>query len=367
MVEFRTGNILDADVDALVNTVNCVGIMGRGIALQFKHAYPDNFKAYEAACKVKLVQPGSMFVFETGRLSPRFIINFPTKRHWKGKSRIEDIASGLVDFVKVIKDRGIKSVAIPPLGAGLGGLAWSEVRPMIEQAVSNLPEVRTLIYEPAGAPDAAALARNRPIPTMTAGRAALVVLLQRYLNGLMDPFVSLLEAHKLLFFMQEAGQPLKLQFCKANYGPYAVNLRHVLNNIEGHLIAGYGDGGDDPTKALSIIPGAYEDANRVVAEDMATRERFDRVAKLIDGFETPYGMELLSTVYWAAQQDGARDFGEVVDTVYAWNDRKRQFSPEQIKLAYRTLIERDWLDAKKPALNLPSNVTKPRAGDRLVV
>ncbi|MGB3898154.1 MAG: macro domain-containing protein [Mesorhizobium sp.] len=365
MVEFRTGNILDADVDALVNTVNCVGVMGRGIALQFKNAYPDNFKAYEAACKRNLVQPGRMFVFETGRFSPKFIINFPTKRHWRGKSRIEDIESGLVDFIKVLRSHPIKSVAIPPLGSGLGGLRWSEVRPMIEGAVKQLPDVRSIVYEPSGAPDADALARNRPVPKMTPGRAALVVLLQRYLNGLMDPFVTLLEAHKLLYFMQEAGQPLRLIFRKANYGPYAENLRHVLNEVEGHLIAGYGDGGDDPTKSLSIIPGAYEDAEAVVDQDIATRDRFDRVAKLIDGFETPYGMELLATVYWTAKNEGARNFSEVRELVYAWNDRKRQFASEEIKLAYRSLIERGWIEARMPSLIVPSDVSKPKAGPRL--
>ncbi|WP_379069224.1 macro domain-containing protein [Mesorhizobium sp. UC74_2] len=365
VVEFRTGNILDADVDALVNTVNCVGVMGRGIALQFKNAYPDNFKAYEAACSRKEVQPGRMFVFETGRFSPRFIINFPTKRHWRGNSRIEDIKSGLVDFVDVIRSRKIKSVAIPPLGAGLGGLKWTEVRPLIEKAVQELPDTDVIIYEPSGAPDSAALARNRPVPDMTPGRAALVVLLQRYLNGLMDPFVTLLEAHKLLFFIQEAGQPLRLQFNKGNYGPYAENLRHVLNAIEGHLIAGYGDGGDEPGKSLRLVPGAYEEADKFIANDDATRRRFDRVARLVDGFETPYGLELLATVYWLAKVEGAPTLSKVKDLVYQWNHHKRRFSPQELSLAYTTLIERGWLDAKKPATMTPKDVAKPSIGTQL--
>ena len=121
-IELRTGDIFKADADAIVNTVNCVGIMGRGIALQFKNAYPSNFKAYKAACDAEQVQPGRMFVFETGKFTPRFIINFPTKRHWKGKSRIEDIEAGLVALTDEIKSRGIKSIAIPPLGAGLGSV-----------------------------------------------------------------------------------------------------------------------------------------------------------------------------------------------------------------------------------------------------
>ena len=128
-IELRIGDIFKADADAIVNTVNCVGIMGRGIALQFKNAYPANFKAYKVACDAEQVQPGRMFVFETGKFTPRFIINFPTKRHWKGKSRIEDIESGLIALGEEIASRGIKSVAIPPLGAGLGGLDWDDVLP----------------------------------------------------------------------------------------------------------------------------------------------------------------------------------------------------------------------------------------------
>lgn len=151
MIEYPSGDILQCEANALVNTVNCVGVMGRGIALQFKNVYPENFKAYEAACKHEAVQPGRMFVFETGQLTlPRFIINFPAKRHWRGKSRIEDIDAGLVDLVNVIRDKGIRSIAIPPLGAGLGGLDWNEVRPRIERALAELAEVRVLVFEPKG-------------------------------------------------------------------------------------------------------------------------------------------------------------------------------------------------------------------------
>ena len=145
MIEFKTGNILEANADALVNTVNCVGVMGRGIALQFKNMFPDNFKAYAAACRRSEVQPGKMFVFETGELSPRYIVNFPTKRHWKGKSRIEDIESGLIDLVRVINQKNIRSIAIPPLGSGLGGLDWSDVRPRIVAALDQVVSVSTAI------------------------------------------------------------------------------------------------------------------------------------------------------------------------------------------------------------------------------
>lgn len=342
MIKFTTGNILEADVDALVNTVNCVGVMGRGIALQFKNSFPENFQAYAAACKREEVQPGKMFVFETGELSPRYIINFPTKRHWKGKSRMEDIDAGLADLVRVIERTRIGSIAIPPLGSGLGGLDWSEVRPKIIAALEHV-DVSTIIYEPAGAPDAKAIARNRQVPNMTPGRAALVVLMQRYLDGLMDPFVTLLEAHKLMFFMQEAGEDLKLRYAKANYGPYAENLRHVLNSVEGHLLSGYSDGGDEPTKQITLVPGAYEDAEKFLANSGETRRRFDRVAELVDGFETPYGLELLSTVYWVAHNENAGSLDQIRTKIHDWNYRKRRFTADQIAIALNALSKRGWL------------------------
>jgi O-acetyl-ADP-ribose deacetylase (regulator of RNase III) len=193
------GDILRADAEAIINTVNCVGVMGRGIALQFKKAWPNNFNAYALACKNKDVQPGRMFIFETGQLAnPRYIINFPTKRHWRAASRIEDIESGLVALVDDIQRLGIKSVAIPPLGAGLGGLDWAIVREKIEEAMQPLRDVDVFLYEPIGAPQNDKIAKHKAVPNMTAGRAVLIELVQRYLRGLLDPTVSLLEVHKLL-------------------------------------------------------------------------------------------------------------------------------------------------------------------------
>jgi len=149
MIEYKNGNILKENVDAIVNTVNCVGVMGRGLALQFKKAYPVNFKSYADACTKGEVQPGRMFVFATEQLiHPRFIINFPTKRHWRDKSRMDDIKSGLQELVKVIYDNNIYSIAIPPLGSGLGGLNWKEVKQNLEEALQPLKDVRVIIFEP---------------------------------------------------------------------------------------------------------------------------------------------------------------------------------------------------------------------------
>ncbi|NOK21201.1 type II toxin-antitoxin system antitoxin DNA ADP-ribosyl glycohydrolase DarG [Corallococcus carmarthensis] len=152
MIEAGTGDLLKADVEALVNAVNTEGVMGKGIALQFKQAFPGNFKAYKQACDRKEVRPGSMFVFDQKGLAgaPRYIINFPTKRHWRSPSRIEDVESGLVDLVRVIQELRISSIAVPALGCGNGGLSWSEVEPLITAALGNLEGVRVKLFAPAG-------------------------------------------------------------------------------------------------------------------------------------------------------------------------------------------------------------------------
>lgn len=343
MIEFRSGDILKSDAEALVNTVNCVGVMGRGIALQFKNAFPANFQAYAAACKREQVQPGRMFVFETGQLAPRYIINFPTKRHWRGRSRLDDIDSGLKALVAEIRARGIRSIALPPLGSGLGGLNWwAEVRPRVEKALRSLNDVQVIVFEPNRAPASETMRHRREVPQMTAGRAALVELIHRYLGGLLDPFVTLLEVHKLMYFLQVAGEPLKLRYKAAPYGPYAENLRHVLHAIEGHLIAGYDYGGDAPDKPLSLVPGAVEEAAEFLAEHRNTRERFDRVAALVEGFESPFGLELLSTVHWIMHNEPVRTLPDVIARTYAWNDRKRRFTPRQIGIAADVLTAQGW-------------------------
>ena len=349
MIEYKRGDMLREDAEALVNTVNCVGVMGRGIALQFKNAFPKNFKAYTAACKNEEVQPGRMFVFETGQLTnPRCIINFPTKRHWRGKSRMEDIEAGLKALVDTLRQYDIRSVAIPPLGSGLGGLDWSEVRPRIEATLQPLTDVRVIVYEPDGAPATEKMVHNREVPTMTAGRAALVELMNRYLGGLLDPFVTLLEVHKLMYFMQEAGEPLRLKYQKGSYGPYAENLRHVLHAIEGHLVCGYDDGGDAPDKHLKLVPGATEDAMTFLQQHPETRIRFDKVANLVEGFESPFGLELLSTVHWVMKKESVNSVNEVINHTYAWNDRKRQFTPRQIALAANVLSSKGWAKSLQP-------------------
>lgn len=347
MVKVVTGNLLEAKVDALVNTVNTAGVMGKGLALQFKKAFPANSKAYEAACKQGAVEIGKMFVFDAGGIVlPRYIINFPTKRHWRGGSKLEFIELGLKDLVRVIKDLRIRSIAIPPLGAGLGGLDWRQVRPLIEQALVALDGVETLIFEPKGAPPPAEMKNATTKPNMTPGRGAVLVLMNRYLVPGYDYLLSLLEVQKLAYFLQEAGQPLKLAFSKDHYGPYADNLRHVLHRIEGHFVEGFGDGKNKPETPLKLLPGAAEQAESFLVADQDTQSRLSKVAELIEGYETPFGMELLSTVHWVSKHDAeaGQSPDEAVRAVHAWNTRKATtMKPQQIHVAWHHLKESGWL------------------------
>lgn len=344
-MKFTQGDIFTANTEAIVNTVNCVGVMGRGIALQFKKKFPENFKEYESACNREEVVPGKMFVYETGALfNPRIIINFPTKRHWRGESKIEDIENGLIDLVRIIKEKNIKSIALPPLGCGLGGLDWNKVKVLIAKHLSILNDVEVLVFEPAGAPAAEEMVKNRKVPEMTSGRAALIELVAQYLKGLLDPIVTLLEVHKLMYFLQASGENLRLNYTKGTFGPYSENLRHVLNAIEGHLISGYADGGDKPDKRLKLIPGAYESASEFLETQKNTIKNLERVADLVQGFETPFGMELLSTVHWVVVNEKAASKEDVITKVHAWGERKKQFTPRQILIAVDVLSKKKWVD-----------------------
>ena len=348
MIELTRGNLLEAPAEALVNTVNCVGYMGKGIALQFKQAFPANFKHYEAACHAGDMVPGKMMIHDNGGLvNPRYIINFPTKRHWKGKSRIEDIESGLSALVADVQRLGIRSIAVPPLGCGLGGLEWRVVRPMIEQAFASLPDVQVLLFEPAGAPEAKAMPVRTERPHMTPARALFIRLMDAY--SALDYSRTLLEVQKLAYFLQEAGEPLRLNYEAGHYGPYAPNLNKVLEVMEGHFIRGYGDS-QKPDAEIELLPGAVDEASAFLADKRDSLTRLEQVADLIEGFETPYGMELLATVHWVAHYGGrqgeapAPDVDAATTVVHAWNPRKQNiFKPDHIRAAWMQLAQRGWM------------------------
>ena len=346
MVRLAKGNLLRAETEALVNTVNCVGHMGKGVALQFKKAFPDNFAYYQKACRAGDVQPGRMLVFETGAmLGLKYIINFPTKQHWRGKSKYEYIESGLEALVAEVKRRGIHSIALPPLGCGLGRLDWDRVRPMIEEAFAGVPNVEVLLFEPAGAPEAKTMPVGTHRPRMTVARALFIKLMEQYLQ--LDYRLTLLEIQKLAYFLQEAGEPLRLRYEPGIYGPYAPNLNKVLEVLEGHMIRGYGDT-QKPDVEIELLDGALEEADRFLEDRPDVRDRLDRVGDLIAGFETPYGMELLASVYWIACHDPspATDAETASKRIAAWSDRKaRMFKPDHIRLAWTRLASQKWIPA----------------------
>ena len=348
MIESAHGNLLEAPVEALVNTVNTEGIMGKGIALQFRQAYPEMFRAYEKACAAGEVRLGEVHVFDLGGLvgGPRWIFNFPTKGHWRSRSRLADIEKGLVDLTAKLRELKIKSIAVPPLGCGNGGLDWSDVQPKIERAFAAIPEVRALVFAPAGAPKAEAMPNHTERPKMTPGQASLIALMDRYLKGLLDPFVSLLEIQKLMYFLKAAGEPMpKLVFSEGKFGPYAVNMRHSLIRMENHFTRGYGDGKDAPDTQLELLAGAVEAADEFLAHSHETKTRMDQVAELIKGYEDPYGMELLSSVHWVMQHNPeARGSAEAAITaVHNWNDRKKRLlKPEHLQKAWMRLKEHRW-------------------------
>lgn len=342
-----TGNLLEADVDALVNTVNTVGIMGKGIALQFKRAFPENYETYRRACEDQTVRLGEMFVVETGALGrPRWIINFPTKRHWRTQSRLPDIASGLDALCATIREREIKSIAVPPLGCGSGGLDWADVLPLILTRLDDL-DTEVQIYPPAGPPAAHEMAVTTERPVLTPGKAALVAMVDRYAAVAMS--ASLIEIQKLMYFLQESGENLRLRYKEHYFGPYADNLRHVLNALEGHHLRGFGDGSNpvEHGEPIVVLPGAADEASAVLAENPGISTRMNRVLELVEGYESPFGLELLATVHWvAAQFDPLSGHApeNIVESVQAWSPRKRRlFSADHITTAWERLREQGWV------------------------
>lgn len=338
MIEWARGNLLDAEVDALVNTVNTVGIMGKGLALQFKRRFPENFSAYAAACRRGEVRVGGMFVWENPAESrPRWILNFPTKRHWRQPSRLDDIDAGLDAMIAELTRLGATSVAIPPLGCGNGGLAWKDVLPRIQGALAAIPAVRALVFPPAAYAFDLAPPAAKPL---TRARAIVVKLVEAYLR----PGYSLtrIEMQKLAYLMQVAGEPLRLQFEKAQFGPFARNLHHVLVDMDGAQLQGVGDGSQ--RAEIRLMPNAVTEADALLAGDVDGTERLDRVRNLIRGFESPRSMELLATVHWVATQEGARSASEAIARVHAWSERKRERYPDRhIEKAWARLAAQGWI------------------------
>ena len=310
MIRFTQGNLLESQAEALVNTVNTVGVMGKGIALMFKERFSANFLAYAAACKAKKVQTGKMFVTEVHELGgPRWIVNFPTKRHWKAPSELTWVKDGLQDLRRFLLENKVKSIAIPPLGAGNGGLEWPKVREQIELTLEDL-DVEILVYEPTS--QYQNVAKRSGTEKLTPARALIAELVRRY--WVLGMECSLLEIQKLAWFMERAierfsleNNPLKLEFKAHIYGPFTPKLNFVLDNLDGSYLRC--DKRISDASPLDVI--WFDDSHKdLVQAYLKTEARqysgaLEYVGELIDGFESPFGMELLATVDWLLTRENA--------------------------------------------------------------
>jgi len=310
MITYRQGNLLDANVEAVVNTVNTVGVMGKGIALMFKERYPENFRAYEAACKAGEVQVGRMFVTATGELNgPRWVINFPTKQHWRDPSRREWVEEGLEDLVQVVREKGIRSLALPPLGCGNGGLDWREVRTLIEAAAAKLPGAEVIAYEPTAKYQN--VAKRQGVEKLTVARALIAEAIRCY--WVLGIECTLLEIQKLAWFLERSirrqglADVLKLQFQADRYGPFSPRLNHLLNALDGSYLRS--DKRIADCGPMDTIAFTDEKADVVAAflrsgEGKTYAGVLEETDTLIDGFQSPLGMELLATVDWLVRREG---------------------------------------------------------------
>lgn len=347
MIHYTQGNLLDAEVEALVNTVNTVGIMGKGIALMFKEAFPENFRLYAAACKRGEVQIGRMFFTERPPLAgsgrgPRWIINFPTKRHWRDRTRPEWVQAGLADLTRLLQEKAIRSIALPPLGCGNGGLEWSAVRPLIEQALAGFPSVEVLVYEPT--PRYQNVAKREGVEQLTPARALIAELIRRY--WILGIECSMLEVQKLAWFLEREiealglDNPLQLDFVAHRYGPYADRLRHLLNGLDGsYLRSEFRIPDARPTDVIAFNDTKKERVALFLKSDARLYlDALERTTERIAGFESPLGMELLGTLDWLISREGCRPDLEAIKAGLAAWPGGSQASERKLKIFDDRLI-----------------------------
>lgn len=355
MMKFLQGNLLEAPTEAVVNTVNTVGVMGKGIALMFKEAFPQNFHAYEDAVKREEVRVGHMFVTENRSFDgPRWVINFPTKKHWRHPSKLEWIIEGLGDLRRVITEKHIRSVALPPLGCGNGGLDWREVRPEIEKALGELRDVDIWVFEPTAKYQN--VAKRTGVMRLTPARALVAEIIRRY--WVLGIECTYLEVQKLCWFLErtihELGfkDPLDLKFKADKYGPYSDRLRHLLNGLDGsylHCDKRLSDAGPSDTIWFDEERRRFVELYLQQEDSKHLREILDRTAERIDGFESPLGMELLATVDWLIERERCeRTVPGIRSGLRRWPAgraaaarKDRLFSDRLIKLALERLTRHE--------------------------
>jgi len=340
MISFKTGNIIESKADMLVNTVNSKGVMGKGIALQFKEHYPENFKLYKRAVEEGIVKPGKVFIAKINtHRGVKYIANFATKNHWRNPSRVEWIKSGLDDLKKQLLELPVKSIAIPPLGCGHGGLKWEVVKPLIVDSLKEM-NLEVIIHEPSTiSKDNAKQTTGSVKPKLTPARAMLLFLLYKY--RALGEDITEFAAEKLCYFLYRAGETqLKLDFRPGYYGPYSGKVRHVLYAMNGYYLKGFEQKDAKPFDPLELMVNKKNEVDTYVQENLSLfeKDRLNKVASLINGFETPYGLELLATVDYITANDNTRDITSIKNTINEWSERKKNmFTEDHIKLALDTL------------------------------
>lgn len=331
MITYRTGNILNANTEAIVNTVNTVGVMGKGIALQFKREFPDNFKAYKAAVEQGEVQTGKVFIHSHSLIeNPRYIINFPTKQHWRNASKISWIDEGLQDLRKRIPELGIKSIAIPPLGCGQGGLNWSLVKPLIISSLKDL-DIEIVLYEPSEkVKQELKKQTDRSASKLTDSRAMLLSLLYNYRS--MGEEASEFASEKLCYFLQLLGETqLDMDFKEGHYGPYSGKARFLLDAVNGYYLKGMAQMDVKPFEALELVVDKKPEVENYI-DDRLTKDQktqLEKLSDLIDGFQTTYGLELLATVDFIRRKYKVNTPEEISRQLEQWSDRKAELFPLQ--------------------------------------
>lgn len=337
MIKYVTGNILDSKAQAIINTVNTVGVMGKGIALQFKKAYPNNYKSYSLACKNDEVKVGKMFVTTDSNISSgeKIVINFPTKQHWRNPSDYGYIEDGLDDLLEVIRQNQIKSIAIPPLGAGNGGLKWERVKKIIEDKLNGL-DIEILVYEPTS--QIVEKLKTERVKLTDARALLLYVLYDLVRNG---EYVSEFSSEKVSYFLQRFGAKkyFKLQFTSNFYGPYSGKVRFVLNALNGSYIMGYSDMDKKPFEPLTLVSDGYNDVENYIKNKPELAKIADDTTNFLRGFYSDFALELLSSIDFIASQERAFDKEIISKKLRDWSDRKQSMfsNPKYIDISVRHL------------------------------
>lgn len=337
-MKYIKGNLLDAKTQALVNTVNTVGVMGKGIALQFKEAFPMNYKIYAAACKKKELQTGQLLVVKEQTLEgEKIIINFPTKTEWFMKSKYEYIEGGLRELAKVIEENRIESIAIPPLGCGNGGLKWEKVKLMIERYLGHLTNVSILVFEPNEAVKEILKQQDANKEIKLTPARAMVLYAMFYYESLGEN-ASLFVANKLAYFLQRLGEKSlsKLKFEAHHYGPYAVQVEHLLHNVNGKYLKGLEQMNAKPFEPLELQYNKLKEVSEYVKKELSSEQRahLSNLVKLIDGFQSALSLEILATVDFVKKDNPGINQEDIVKTIHNWSDRKRKlFQEKYIQIA----------------------------------